>query len=120
MVIYKDEKVRVEVDMVHTTSFCVHDLKTGEEEWQDTEEFAGVKTQKDGKVYVRYYTGWDDCPVEGYYVRETEEEVKQLWREAQSKIYNCDEYVLVPKKLLQENPDINKKVENFFDSLENK
>lgn len=120
MVVYKDEKVKVEVNMVHTTSFCVHDLITGEEMWQDTEDFAGVKTQKDGKVCVRYYTGWDDCPIEGYFVRETEEEVIQLWREAQSKVYECDYYVLVPKKLLQENPDINKKVENFFGSLENK
>jgi hypothetical protein len=98
MEIYKDEKVRVMAGVTIETSFCVHDLKTGEEEWQDTEEFAGVKTQKDGKVYVRYYTGWDDCPIEGYYVRETEEEVKRLWIEARSKVYDCDEYIIVKKE----------------------
>ena len=98
MEIYRDNNVRIEAEIVRTVSVCLHDLETGEEEWQDTDSYAGVKTDSKGRAYVMFYTGWEDCLYDGFYVRETEEEVRRRFKEAGSRLNDCDEYVLVRKE----------------------
>lgn len=80
-----EENIRIEVDLHITSSICLHSLKDGKEEWLDEDEFNGVK-QYDGKTYVEYYTGWEDCLYEGFYVKETPEEVLSLLKEARDKL----------------------------------
>ena len=79
------EKITIEPELRINGEFCLHDLESGEEEWQEEENFDSVEVY-DGKTYVRYYTGWDDCPYEGYYVRESKEEVIALVNDVRDKI----------------------------------
>lgn len=80
-----EDKITIEPELRINGRFCLHDLESGEEKWQEEENFDSVDVY-DGKTYVRYYTGWDDCPYDGYYVRESKEEVLALFKELIDKI----------------------------------
>lgn len=93
-----EDKISIEPELIINGTFCLHDLESGEEEWQDAESFDSVEVY-DGKTYVRYYTGWDDCPYDGYYVRESKEEVFGLFKELRAKITEAyDRYKIVEVK----------------------
>lgn len=85
-----ENKIRIEPELTIKGMICLHALDDGEEEWLDEDEFNRVK-QYDGKTYVEYYTGWEDCLYEGFYVKETSEEVHNLLTEARRKIQEAYE-----------------------------
>lgn len=79
------DKIIIEPELKITGRFCLHYFDTGEEAWIDEDEFDSVKEYSD-KTYVRYYTGWEDCMYEGFYVRESKEEIYALLKETRQKI----------------------------------
>lgn len=80
-----EEKISIEPELRINGAFCLHDIESGEEVWQEEENFDSVE-ERNGKTYVRYYTEWDECPYYGYYVRESKEEVMSLFKELKDKI----------------------------------
>lgn len=80
-----EEKICIEPEINVKGSFCLHYLDNGEEQWLDENEFDSVSVY-DGKTYVQYYTGWEDCPYEGFYVKETPEEVRELLHETRRRV----------------------------------
>lgn len=80
-----EDKITIEPELRINGRFCLHYLESGEEVWQEEENFDSVEERK-GKTYVIYYTGWEDCPYEGYYVRESKDEVVALVNDVRDKI----------------------------------
>ena len=85
-----ENKIRIEPELNIKGMICLHDLEDGEEEWLDEDEFNRVRVY-DGKTYVEYYTGWEDCLYEGFYVKETPEEVHNLLKEARRQLQEAYE-----------------------------
>lgn len=77
----------------------VHSLSDGSEQPLSIDSYVGCKTDKDGNTIVRYYTGWDDNPYDGFAIQESPElveEIAQAARKIQREGYNNT--VCVPKK----------------------
>ena len=89
--------VELRVSIRATAIIKLHSLESGEEEELDFEDYRGVE-EKDGKTYVSYYTDWEDCPTDGFYAKESVEEVKEMVDEAIKRLSESyDRYVIVPK-----------------------
>lgn len=77
----------------------VHSLSDGTEEPLSIDSYVGCKTDKDGNTIIRYYTGWDDNPYDGFAIQESPElveEIAQAARKIQREGYNNT--ACVPKK----------------------
>jgi hypothetical protein len=81
----EQENIIIEPKLHITGMFCLHYADNGEEAWIDEDEFDSVKEYPD-KTYVRYYTGYEDCPYEGLYVKETKEEIYALVKQTREKL----------------------------------
>ena len=93
-----ENKIRIEPELHIKGMICLHALEDGEEEWLDEDEFNRVRVY-DGKTYVEYYTGWEDCLYEGFYVKETPEEVLSLLKEARRQLHEAyEKYKVVEEK----------------------
>lgn len=91
MEVYNKDGVILEVNVSFKESIVLHEID-GEEYTIEVDDISRVKVY-DGKTYVGYYTGWDDCPEEGFYVTETPEEVKELMNKAREVLYeNFEKY----------------------------
>lgn len=84
------DKILIKPELNIKGMICLHALDDGEEEWLDEDEFNRVHVY-DGKTYVEYYTGWEDCLYEGFYVKETPEEVLNLLKEARRQLQEAYE-----------------------------
>lgn len=80
MEVYNKDGVIIEAYVSFKESIVLHEIN-GEEYTIDVDDISRVRVY-DGKTYIGYYTGWDDCPEEGFYVTETPEEVKKLMEKA--------------------------------------
>lgn len=85
-----EDKILIEPELHIKAMFCVHYLDNGEEQWLDEDEFNRVDVY-DGKTYVEYYTGWEDCLYDGFYVTETKEEVLELVKETRRRAHEAYE-----------------------------
>ena len=80
-----EDKILIVPELHITGTFCLHYADTGEEAWLDEDVFDSVKEYLD-KTYVRYYTGWEECMYEGFYAKETKEEIYALLEETRKKV----------------------------------
>lgn len=90
LAVYYSTKIQVEM--------LVHSLDNGSEQPLSIDSYVGCKNEN-GKNIIRYYTGWDDNPYDGFPIRETAEEVEELYkagRKIQFDAYNNT--VCAPKK----------------------
>lgn len=93
-----EDKISIEPELHITAMFCLHYADTGEETWISEDEFDSVKEYPD-KTYVRYYTGWEDCMYEGFYAKETKEEIYALLNETRRKLSEAyKKYEIVESK----------------------
>lgn len=91
----EEDKISIEPELHIKAMFCVHYLDNGGEVWLDEDEFNRVDIY-DGKTYVEYYTGWEDCLYDGFYVTETKEEVLELVKETRKRMHEAyDKYEIV-------------------------
>ena len=110
----QEEKITIEPELWINGRFCLHYLENGEEVWQEEENFDSVE-ERNGKTYVCYYTGWEDCPYEGYYVRESKEEVIALVNEVRDKISEAYKKYKIVETVQEEKQedDIDLELEDF-------
>ncbi len=81
--VYYSPKVDVEI--------LVHSLSDGSEQYLSIDSYVGCKIDENGNTIVRYYTGWDDNPYDGFAVQESPElveEIAQAGRKIQHDGYN--------------------------------
>jgi uncharacterized membrane protein YgcG len=80
----------------------VHSLSDGTEQPLSIDSYVGCRTDKDGNTIIRYYTGWDDNPYDGFAIQESPElveEIAQAARKIQREGYNNT--VCVSKKWVE-------------------
>lgn len=72
------KRISVTPTIVCFTEFTVHAAETGEEETVSLDDFYAVSNDSEGNVCVTYSTGNDDMPYDGFMVKETVEEVREI------------------------------------------
>lgn len=101
-------KITIEPELRINGEFCLHYLENGEEVWH----FDSVEERK-GKTYVIYYTGWEDCPYEGYYVRESKDEVISLVDCVRAKISEAYKKYKIVETVPEEKQEDDLELEDF-------
>lgn len=85
MVVFEDENISVVAEVHLTGFFTFHSLETGEVECIDEDEIKEIK-EHNGKTLILYFTGWDDCPVDGFYAKESVDELRQRLNDVREKL----------------------------------
>ena len=93
-----NDKIEVLLNVQANVIIKLHSYKDGHEEEMDHSMFAGV-VERNGKTFVSYFTDNEDCPTDGFYVKESVEEVRDLFREADKEYWNAvKNYTVVPRE----------------------
>ena len=93
------ENKNIEVYLTINPEVCIklHSLEDGHEEELDINNFCVAVEGNDGKTCVHYYTDWEDCPTDCFYVQESVKEVEKLVEEAKDmRITAYEKYTVVP------------------------
>ena len=97
----------------------VHSLSDGTEQPLSIDSYVGCRTDKDGNTIIRYYTGWDDNPYDGFAIQESPElveEIAQAARKIQREGYNNT--VCVSKKWVDSVHQLVNLFEEHSDNIE--
>ena len=77
------DKINVSYTVKVDAEIIVHSFEDNVPQYVSIDTYAGCEVE-DGKTIIRYYTGWDDNPYDGFPIRETTEEVDELFRTARA------------------------------------
>lgn len=87
----EDVSLNVDIEMSFTST-------KGHEEPMDLSIYAGVKRAPNGETTVFYETGNPDCEIDGFNVKESVEEVKEIVKAAREMVNHAyKKYVIVEK-----------------------
>ena len=84
---YENDRIEVLTFLHVEVIIKLHD-EDGHVEEIDFSIIESVK-QENNKTLVRYFTDWEDDPIQGFYVQESVEEVENLLEEANKEYRNA-------------------------------
>ena len=103
-----EDNIEISVYVASEVYIKVHSFDDGHEEEIEIENISGIeltdyfsKYGKPERTCISYDTGWDDCPIDHMYVRESVEEVKALYNKAFKKKREISKnYAVFPKNIV--------------------
>lgn len=129
-----EDKIETHIYIASDVYIKVHSFDDGHEEEIEVNNISGIeftdyfsKYGKPERTCISYDTGWDDCPTDHMYVKESVEEVKELYNKAweqkrniykeYSVVKNDEKYHTVKVEILNELYAIKEKYENMIDKV---